>query len=305
MILDESTAAAALRTGTVDVFVKIKAQHVASLDQTNPELNKIVYLGNVHGVRFNTSNPPLDQKEVRRALHIGTDREAVNRMQMNPDTLHHRYPMGDAWPGWVAMEDMPESAQMLYDYNPDLARQMLDDAGLPATFKLTAVGRSDGSDIAELLMSQWADLGIELTFDIIDSAAYSATYYRGNTETGTPLTHDMIIGGTVIHTPVFFAYRYFHSDGPRNCGYYSHPMVDEKLDAASKEEDPEKLRLMMEEAFVQIVEDASNIPFANTPQYHYWWPWVKNCFGEAWYYHRSADVHNWWLDEELKESMGY
>jgi peptide/nickel transport system substrate-binding protein len=60
MILDESTAAAALRTGTVDVFVKIKAQHVASLDQTNPELNKIVYLGNVHGVRFNTSNPPLD-----------------------------------------------------------------------------------------------------------------------------------------------------------------------------------------------------------------------------------------------------
>ena len=300
MILDESTAVAALRTGTIDMFVKLKAPHVASLDQTNPDLNSIVYLGNVGGVRFNLRNPPLDQLEVRRALHIGTDRLAINTMMMNPDTLHHRYPMGDAWPGFVAMEDLPESSQLLYDYDPEAAKQMLIDAGV-TDLKIHAIGRTSGAPIAEMLMDQWALLGVELELEIIDSAAYSAIYYGPP----PPFTDDMIVGGTVIHTPVFFAQRYFASDGPRNIGAYYSDYVDERLWDAAKEPDPEKLRIMMEEAFVEIIAGVSNIPFANTPQYHYWWPWLKNNFGEAWYYHRSADAHNWWLDEDLKESMGY
>jgi peptide/nickel transport system substrate-binding protein len=300
MILDESTAVAALRTGTLDMFVKMKAPHKESLDQTNPELNSIVYLGNIDGVRFNLENSPLDQLEVRRALWIGTDRAAIARMRMSPDTFAYRYPMGDAWPGWVPFEDLPAEAQDLYTYDVDLAKQMLADAGVQTPLKLTAIGRTTNADAAELLMDQWSKLGIELEFEIIDSAAYSNIYYGRGT-----LEHDMIFGGTVIHTPVFFAYRYFHSDGSRNVGHYSNPMVDANLDAAAREEDPEQLRLMMEEAFVQITLDASNISWPYTPQFHYWWPWVKNCFGEAWYYHRSADVHNWWLDQELKDTMGY
>ena len=198
------------------------------------------------------------------------------------------------------MEDLAPSSQLLYTYDPDLARQMLDDAGFPATFKMTAVGTTTDSDIAEMLMDQWSLLGIELELEIVDSATASNLGYMRS-----PLEADMMLRGTVIHTPVFFAYRYFHSGGNRNIGYYRNSIVETNLLAASMEEDPETLRLMMEEAFREIVDDAPNIPFANTPQYHYWWPWLKNCFGEAWYYHRNADVHNWWLDQELKESMGY
>jgi len=302
MILDEATAVAALRTGTVDFFKGVTAPQVASLTETNPELLKIshVRMGDQGVIKFNLNNPPLDQLEVRRALHIGTDLESINRMLMDPDEIALRSPMGPGWPGFVPLEDLPETAQLLFEYNPDLARQMLDDAGVD-NLKLSAITYSVRAPTAELLMDQWAQLGVELDLKVLDGAAFASIHYNP----AVLLEDDIMVTSTVSHTPVFFTHTHLHTDGPRNAGGYSSAYVDERLEAAITEEDPEALRVMMEEAFVRIIEDAPVIPYGDSPVYIYWWPWLKNCFGEAWYYHRSADSFDWWLDEDLKESMGY
>jgi len=62
------------------------------------------------------------------------------------------------------------------------------------------------------------------------------------------------------------------------------------------------------EATILLLRDAFAIPFHFDRGVVYWWPWIKNYYGEV----RLQDDCCWsqimnylWVDQDLKEEMGY
>ena len=93
--------------------------------------------------------------------------------------------------------------------------------------------------------------------------------------------------------------------GPRNAGYYRSEYVDTNLLDAMKEQDDAKRVEMLTKGNLRIQDDVAAIPFAFPSWRAFWWPWVKNCYGEVWYHIHTPDVHNWWIDQNVKKEMGH
>ena len=302
MIKDEATAVAALQTATVDAYLRTTRPFVPALERSAPQLeSRRSGAGLANTITFDTTKKPFDNKDVRRALMIGTDREAVNAMLMEPWLEYNMAPFAKGWEGWVDVKDMPESTKTLYEHNPELAKKMLADAGYPNGFEVDflVMNTYQNDDIAEMIVDQWKDLGIKVNITVKDGTSV-------NSEVRPPahMEQDAVVWVIVTHTPILFAHTYYGSTGPRNAGYYSSEYFDSRMLSAMKEVDDAKRVKMLEEANLRAQDDVAAIPFAFPSWTAFWWPWVKNCHGEVWYHIHTPDYHNWWLDENLKEEMG-
>ena len=62
---------------------------------------------------------------------------------------------------------------------------------------------------------------------------------------------------------------------------------------------------MLEWLFVHALDSAVNIPITLPVDRVFWWPWVKNYWGEANQNVIRPPVELAWVDEALKKEMGY
>ena len=72
---------------------------------------------------------------------------------------------------YVPLNQMPANIQDLWTYDAAKAKQMLADAGYPNGFSLVITTNSTDStqqDVAQLLVSQWAKVGITATINAVD-----------------------------------------------------------------------------------------------------------------------------------------
>ena len=303
MIKDETTAVAALQTATADAYLRVTPPHVPALERAFPDLqSRKSGAGLANVIAFDTSKAPFDNRDVRRALMIGTDRSAVNGMLMEPDLEYNMHPFAAGWEGWVPVDEMPESTRMLYTFDPELAKQMLADAGYPNGFEINVLAMNvyQNDDIAEIVADQWQDLGVTMNITVKDGSAV-------NKEVRPPehMEYDAVAWVMVTHTPILFAHTYYGTAGPRNAGYYRSEYFDERMLGAIREQDDAKRVQMLTEANLRQQDDVAAIPFAFPSWRTFWWPWVKNIHGEVWYHIHTPDAHNWWLDLALKEEMGH
>ena len=74
------------------------------------------------------------------------------------------------------------------------------------------------------------------------------------------------------------------------------------------EQDPDERTRLGKEAFLITMPDAHYIPLQIGIEGHFWWPWMKNYYGER----NAGDYTNpWpilahvWIDQELKAEMGF
>jgi len=75
-----------------------------------------------------------------------------------------------------------------------------------------------------------------------------------------------------------------------------------------REIDPAKRASMMKDLGVYILGQVYSIPGNTRVNANYWWPWIKNYYGEA----NVGDHSDFetplayaWIDEALKKKMGY
>lgn len=151
-----------------------------------------------------------------------------------------------------------------YEYNPDKARELLAQAGLPDGFSFEIL--TSGSSIeyvraAEIAQNMLSEVGITMEIKQLESAAL--TQAMNNKE------HQMIIYGLNSATgdPDVTMYKAFHSSthgsgGNRVC--YSDPEVDARLDAARVEMDHETRVAMYKELQEMLIDDCAWIPVVNT-----------------------------------------
>jgi peptide/nickel transport system substrate-binding protein len=300
---DETTQIASLRTGKLDIMGTVSVKYRETLADTSPDLqsNGWVEIWPVV-VALNHDSEHLSNKQVRRALMMAVDQEAIIDAVWGYGALYN-YPV-DWRDGSSILGDfnaLPDHITELYAYNPDKARQMIVDAGYPDGFELEITVPTvelEMIDLAEMLAGLWEqDLGVKLNINIVDHNAYGAmreqrTYGNIIMWEGYPLLSSSVID-------------YYKTGAYSNYSMYSNPRIDELAAEVSVLSEVSDLEPLLQEMFTIALDEVPIIPLAMASQYTYWWPWVKNYYGERNATIIQPPVETLWIDQALKQEMGY
>ncbi|MBA7696945.1 hypothetical protein ES703_105602 [subsurface metagenome] len=310
IIVDEAIRLAALRTGTLDICMKIPWTYSASLAASNPELVEwsadnwdFFEIGPRH------DTPPFDQKDVRQAMSMAIDRDYI------VDTLYGGYGLKYNWPQPIAwgesvhtpMDQYPAEIQKMYQYHPEDAKEMLTLAGFPDGFKCEVIyggGETVAPVIADILSLVkdywWDNLNIELTLVPLDEAAYSA-------ELENKTLKHMMAGFENSPTPCIGIEEWTHPGVYNNVFFWVHPdMLGLRTSYYAATTDAEQASLLKQMEYL-IVEDMVSIFLPVPDIMRYSWPWVMNYQGEAMNAYRTSVnlMSIIWIDQDLKAEMGY
>ena len=308
IIPDISTTLAALRTGKLDLQTGIVLTDALGLLKTSPQLQSMKYLSNVpyvFAMRLDKPNLPYSNIKVRQAMLLATDREAFKRDYYGGEAETDIFPVNVNFKGtgaFAPMSQMPQSVQDLYKYNPDRAKQLLKEAGYPNGFKVTAIVSSAGSDVDEaaVFKAMWAKVGIDLNLDVRDVGTYTNFVTLRNNE-------DMIYRSIPASWPVMFYFSPIRGVSANNPSYINDPPgTDAGIESTFQAMNNDLILNMphffqlFKELRPHLLEQAYVIPRPTPYTYTFWWPWLKNYYGQSIVFMRYH-----WIDQAMKKSMGY
>lgn len=306
IIPDESSRLAALRTGKIDYMDGISLRFKDTLTDTSPDLMIKTVKGSwAHTLSFKLTSEEqgdlgseiADDLNVRRALMIGLDREAIATAAWLEADIHSWPASSKAPAHFTPFDELPASAQELFEYNPEKAMQQLADLGYPDGFTLIIpvdAGDTERVDILSMITDQWAKIGVTVDMRPMESAALSA--YLAVDEGGTAAHYDAWLHGE-------FNIDSLITIGGRFSTYY----MEEYLEA-KQTPDADTRNALLKAINVRAIQDVvPGIPLGTPYALQVSWPWVKNWYGEteesAWgTSHINARI---WIDQDLKESLGY
>ena len=307
IIPDESTAVSALRTGKLDYMQPVKFQFWDSIDKTAPEIQSAKYLSHlVSGIYLHCDRPPFDNENVRRAVQIGTDIIAFQRLSgVTWEMPKHAAPFYTGDPDlYTPLEDLPADIQILYDYNPELAMEMLALEGYPDGFTMDiTVSTTDPAsmDRVALAKDMYAKIGVDVTISAYDQVTVWDMNDTGTFKEATSTSWETANALNELH-------RKCETGNVRNFGRYSNTEVDDLIHAAASTWIVADQNRLMKEAGLIVMYAPPIITWNVSVEGFYWWPWLKNYYGEK----NVCDhdeiyplVARMWIDEDLKTEMGY
>lgn len=305
-IADEAAQIAALRTGAVDVKLWVKPSYWSFLDRSVPDLKHADQASWTDSwvAPMRTDTPPFDNKQVRQALVMATDREAI-RNAVIPGGRPDSWPLMEGVPGYVPMDERPPEVQQLFEFDPEKAKQMLADAGYPNGFTATVSYMTGGfnredQQRAEILASMWANVGVTLNLQPMEYTAWQAMVNARQHP-------EVVIDWSSSVFPFWTFESYFSTGGSNNYSMYSNPEFDELLAKASTTIDEAERTALLEQMYLILQEDVPVIDFGFPVFRSYWWPWVKNYYGEntgGTGGHGRTPFEMMWVDQALKTQMG-
>lgn len=259
-------------TGEVDVASVSLYSAERMLDPTEP-LNANLVTGVdlcTNYVVFDTTRPPFDDVNVRKAFSMAFDRQRYIDVLYRGLALPAEgiYPPG--LPGFsYDLEGLP--------YDPAQARELLQQSkyggpeGLPEIVYTNAgIGSYVGSNVAALAEMWEQNLGVIIKVENIDYNFYYEQVFSGN--------HGQIFDGgwcADYPDPENFADVLFHSGSSQNHGDYSNPELDTLLEAARIERDVTKRIEMYQQAERMIVDEAPVLFTVHSLSFQLVQPYVK------------------------------
>jgi peptide/nickel transport system substrate-binding protein len=177
-IPDNSTAIAALRTGKIDSMDGLLLQQTLQIKKTNPEINLITGPDNT-GSSIDPKNDtaPFTDIRVRKAMQMAIDLKSLATNfysgMVSPDPLTIAAPSMGSWSWPYAL--WPQDLKDEYAYNPAGAKKLLADAGFPNGFNTDIVAEVGPvqSDLLQVIQSMWAQVGINMTYKILDGPSWT------------------------------------------------------------------------------------------------------------------------------------
>ncbi|MEQ8674848.1 MAG: ABC transporter substrate-binding protein [Aggregatilineales bacterium] len=172
-----STRVAALQSGEVDIAVNMPAFQATELDS-----DEAIDIRSVPSTFFQyvaldgTKNPVLADVRVRQAIQYATNVPEIVEFLFDGNAVQIAVPLAF---GTFGLDETIEP----YPYDPDRARELLAEAGYPdgITFAMDApTGRyAQDQEVAEALVGQWAQVGINVELNINAWADQLAKYRDG------------------------------------------------------------------------------------------------------------------------------
>jgi peptide/nickel transport system substrate-binding protein len=237
VVPDTTTRALELRKGTADVAENSLTADMIGPLSGEPNLEVEIKPGTTYSyIAMNLRDPILSDVRVRKALAYAIHREPMIRYLWRDQVQA----ANSILPPQQWAYDPNVRA---YDYDPERARELLDEAGYPvrdgARFHLTMKTSTEESTrlMAAVLQQQLADVGIALDIRTFEFATFYADVAKGAFQ----LFSMRWVGGN--EDPDIFEHVFHSTSIPpkrANRGYYSNPAVDELIDAGRRETDREK-----------------------------------------------------------------
>jgi peptide/nickel transport system substrate-binding protein len=289
---DPATRSLALESGEVQLIGELLPTD-AELLLGNPALRiyRVPIAGQPQQFFFNTRLTPTDDVNVRQALIYGTNRTAI------ADAVFQGQSPVAYGPLTSVMEPFYDPAvESMYPYDPDYARSLLAGAGYTDTdgdgmlesdgqpLKLTMVFApwNQMADVAQLIQSQWRDLGIDLELDqVSDFPTLRSRADEGNYH--LIAFYDFSADPSVLN-------RFYLSDGVNNWSGFNDPELDGWLhDGVRQVSEEARIPLyksaqqrIMEQAVVLPIREYVNLDGATAKldgvifSAQGWWPLLRN-----------------------------
>ena len=221
-------------------------------------------------VFFDTTRPPFDDVNVRKAFSMAFNRQQYIDIVMGGHALPAVgiYPPG--LPGFsYDLKGLP--------YDPAQARELLKASkyggaqGLPPiVYTNGGIGSSISTDVSAMAEMWQKNLGVTITVENIEPNFYYDQIYAGN--------HGQLFQGgwcADYPDPENFADVLFHTGSNQNSGGYSNPALDALLEQARVEQDVTKRIALYQQAEQMLVDDAPVLFTTHSLSYQLVKPYIK------------------------------
>ena len=261
-IVEPATRGAALFAGEVDIAILAASDFAALEGDSNYRQETILTEGYPPaGLFVNTQRPPTDDVLVRQALAFGVNRDEVNQVVYE----------GASGPADSVVSTFSwayDPATALYNYDPERAGQLLDEAGW--TMGDAGVRQKDGEDltivhlaltsvkqVAELVQAQLKDIGVNVELLVQDNPAQQQSAQQG--------LHNLVWTQWSGVDPADLRKVY----GSENIGdgwnfsHYDNPELDAMFLEGAALNDVEERKAVYARVTMLLMEDATFIPLNN------------------------------------------
>lgn len=236
-----------LRSGQVDItnrFPYKEITHIAA-NANYTVLNK-PSLG-FRGFYMNTAKPPFDKKEVREAVDILIDRNAIAKVVYNNAVAPGHSPFSKA-----QFANGPSDAPPKVDLAR--AKELLKAAGKEGgfSFKLTLPTTPDELQVGQMIQGMLRPAGISVTLEKTELATQIEAGKAGNFE-------GLFVGWSGRPDPDQNIYDFVTTNGSLNYSHFGAKEVDELLQQARVEGDQGKRKALYDQAMAILVKEVPYI----------------------------------------------
>ncbi len=311
IVPDYSTRLAALRTGQAECsFADILTREdFDTIISSKPEIKyaqMIIDPIQISG-RVDLPENPFGSKEVRQAMMLAIDHPSIvsdlygGKAELLDSPARKWYESI-----YVPMEELPETVQELYGYNPEKAKQLLVQAGYPDGFTMKMVLQNNPAheEAGSLLKAYWEQVGINIDLQIVEPTIFTGLWIGRECE---DLMLSQFPGG---NGALFVRYSFGFYRGPNffNMSHVNDPVGTDPVIENAYRIQTENVMInypaadkALRDTIPYILENAFLIPLPAPYGYRIWQPWLKDYYGE---YYPKWWLQYAWVDQELKTSMG-
>lgn len=245
MMAEPEQRVTALANGEVQIAQGIPPQLVERVRQLPNAMAKMVDSAEMMFIAMSPRTAPWDNPKVRKAVCHAINREGIARAILGNQATLLNGPVGKGQLGFDPAYATP------FDYNPEKARQLLQEAGaVGAEVDLhTPVGRYIADrQVTEAMIPMLEEVGFKARLQTPEWATLWTNVQRGE----TPFYY-MGRGNMLDPSPALA--QYFETDASPRLKY-SNPDVDALLQAERHEFEPQKRSAMLSKAMATLTEDA-------------------------------------------------
>jgi peptide/nickel transport system substrate-binding protein len=306
VILDDSTADAALRTGKLDTgYVEWD-----KVEQFKKDVPALLFRQNIptttHIINVRVDSGPFSDVRVRQAAMLAVDQKSIAEDYYKGNALIHTWPVQPVYgQAFVPLEDFPKEVQELYEYHPDKAKQLLAAAGYPDGFKTKfyVYPSQNDRDSCQLIQQYLKAVGIDAEIEVPESTNFVSILYGRE--------YEWMISCWWGNDSIYDVLECCH-DGWQASPYnfsvvtdeFTHNLYVEYMATA----DADRQNEILKEHQLYAVPLAYELVMPTSVGSTFWWPWLKGYHGEI--DTGRPDETRWgeipkflWVDQDLKAKM--
>jgi peptide/nickel transport system substrate-binding protein len=173
VITDSTAMLNAVRSDRVQVAFGMNAQDVKTVGSSGG-FDVVTVSGSVYPLGVDVEAPPFDNPDVRQAVQIAIDRERIGEQVFGDSAT----PTNLFWDG--ASKAYPEDLKNAYPYDPELAAQMIEDAGATGTaVEISVISIPNNTSVAEIVRNNLEEAGLAPTINVVETQAFGDQQIAG------------------------------------------------------------------------------------------------------------------------------
>ncbi len=254
-VSEEATRIAMLMAGQADVIHSVSTINTPTIEGAG--LKTITRISTLVGyMNFNCQKEYLQDVRVRHALAMAVDVDAMNKVVYGGANVRARSVSADSINYFVPQEP--------YDYDPEVARELLKEAGYGDGLNLILWSENDNTDIAraEFIQQQLGEIGVTVEVKCMEGGALTSAFEAVPPE---ELEWDLYIRGySASNGDASLALGRFHSDKfypvGANYAFWSNAEFDEYIEKGGSTINPDERLAAYTEAQRIIWEELPAYP---------------------------------------------